>query len=127
MVPAIPASPGQQAVLFRLRRLSGAVPKGDVAQLVGHHTREFAFVTRRIDRAAIDVHRSAGKGEGIDVSDIHDLEVVVKLRMLKLRRNGIHQALTDARQIIRGLTISQGWVTFVQPAALLHVQVLRRR
>ena len=59
------------------------------------------------DHAAVHIHRSAGEREGVNVTRVHDLEIVLELRMLKLRGNSIHQSLSDARDIIGRVGVVQ--------------------
>src|ERR1035437_1175792 len=54
--------------------LPGAVPGGDVGNLVGHDAGEFGFRFGLEDEARVDEEESAGKGEGVDFLGIQDLD-----------------------------------------------------
>ena len=71
----------------RLGLLRRAVTERDVAQLVRHDPGDFPFGVRLLDHAAIDEHRSAGKGEGVDLFHVDAGEGVAEFRMPELRRN----------------------------------------
>src|SRR6185295_18027449 len=47
---------------LRLCSLGGSMSKGDVAELVRHHTGHLAFRVRCFDHSAVDEHRATGKG-----------------------------------------------------------------
>ena len=78
-----------------------------MAQFVGHNTRHLTFVAGGFNHAPVHVHRPAGQSEGIDVTDIENLEVVLKFRMLKLWRYRRHQSLAHLRNVISGLAVPQ--------------------
>ena len=60
---ANPQDTREDVVLLRLGGLGRAVPKRHVAQLMGHHAGHLAFIARRFNHAAVDIHRPAGQGE----------------------------------------------------------------
>ena len=97
------AAPWYGACLARLR---GAVPQRDVADLVGHDARGFAFGLGRLDHAAVDEHRSAGQREGVDVAHVDDLEGVAELVVPKLGRNRGDQAAAEILDIGRHLSFA---------------------
>ncbi len=94
-------------VFRRLGGLGRAVPQRDVAQLVGHHAGDLAFGVRRLDHAAIDVHRSARQRERVDLAHVDDLEGVAELGMPELLRDGLDQPPPDRRHERRHLFVAQ--------------------
>jgi hypothetical protein len=94
-------------VLGGLGRLRGAVPQRDVTELVGHHAGSFTFVARRLDHPAIDVHRSAGQRERVDLAHVDHVERIAELGMLELRRDGVDQPPADRCDGRRHLPITQ--------------------
>ena len=68
------ADAAEDRILLRFRGLRRAVPERDVRQLVRHHAGHLAFIVRRFDHAAIDVHRPARQSEGVDLALIDDLQ-----------------------------------------------------
>src|SRR6185437_15834790 len=83
-------NPGEQTILLRLRSLSSAMPKKDVGQFVGHDSSHLTFAMRRFDHAAVHIHWAARQGERVNVACVYYFEIILELRMLKLRRNRIH-------------------------------------
>ena len=84
-------------VFRRLGGLRRAVPQRDVAELVGHHAGDLAFGLRRLDHAAIEVHRSARQRERVDLAHVDDLEGVAELGMPQFLRDGLDQPPSDRR------------------------------
>jgi hypothetical protein len=82
------------------------VSQRNVSDLVGHHTGHLAFCACRFNHAAIDVHWTTRKRERVDVSRVYDFKVVLKFRVLKLRRDGIHQPPTDVFNVVLHLRVA---------------------
>ena len=74
---------------------------------MGHDAGQFAFGARGFNHSAIDVHRPARQGEGIDVAGIDDFKVIAKLGMLELGWNRSHQSLPDSFDIRVDVGITQ--------------------
>jgi hypothetical protein len=56
------------------RRLFDAVPRRDMGDLMGDHARQLSFVVGGFDQTAIDVKKTAGQCERIDVRRINHLD-----------------------------------------------------
>lgn len=78
-----------------------------MAQLMGDHARDLTLGLGGLDHAAIHIHRPARQGERIDLADVHDLEGVAKLRVLKLARQAVHQAVPDTADVRRHQVVPQ--------------------
>ena len=94
-------------ILRRLACLRRAMTKCNVTQFVSHHSRDFAFVLRRLDHSTVDVHRTAREREGVDFLHVHNLERVLEFGMLKLRRNRASQSATDVTDVRRQPVVAQ--------------------
>ena len=77
------------------RRLVRAVAERDVRDLVRNHSSQLVFSSRGFNHSAIDVNRTAGQGEGVDVRDIDHFETIGVMLALRLRG----QRLTDAADV----------------------------
>ena len=86
-------------VLGRLAGLRRPVAKHHVADLVGHHAGDFAFVLGRFEHAAVDEHRAARQRERVDLANVHHLEGVVELRVAERLREWRRRA--GARRLPR--------------------------
>jgi hypothetical protein len=52
------------------------VLKDDVGNLVGHRSGELGFVGGRLYGSKIDEDGPAWQGEGVDIGNVHDMEIV---------------------------------------------------
>ena len=57
---------------FAARLSASAVTRGDVRNFVSHNAGEFSFFGRAKDQAAVDIEKTAGKGEGVDFIGVDD-------------------------------------------------------
>ena len=92
-----------------LTGLCGPVPQRDVADFVREHAGNFALVLCCLQHPAVDVHRTAGQRERIQVADIDDVERVAELRMPKLARYRLSQALPYALHIAVDAIVAKHW------------------
>ena len=81
--------------------------QGHVADLVGEHAGNLAFVLRRLQHPAIDVHRPARQGERVQVADVDDIERVTELAMLELGGDALRELLTHALHIIVNAVVAK--------------------
>ena len=56
------------------------VAKSHMGDLMRDDARDLSLVPGVLENAAVDVDEAPGKGEGVDVARVHDLEVVLKFR-----------------------------------------------
>ncbi len=63
-----------------------SMAQGHVGHLVGQHAGQLRFASRRLEQAAVYVHRPAGEREGVDLGGVHRLDRVGIARARSLRR-----------------------------------------
>jgi len=106
VVPQHGAEQADQAVRDEpVRDLLGGVASCNVRDLVRKDACELRLVPRRLDGAAIDPHRPAGQGEGIDLAVIRDREAVGILRPACVR----DKAPPDACDVLHNSSILEDW------------------
>ncbi len=92
-----------------LRRIGRAVAEQHVRQLVRHDPDDLGLDRRGVEHPAVDEHRAARKGEGIDLLQVHGRERVLVDGLLQFRRCTLHQAIAEHRQIPGdGLVLDDG-------------------
>ena len=106
MIAPSTAPATRRSHIRRLGRLGRAVAQHDVAQLVRHHAGDFAFGLRRLDHAAVDVHRAARQRERVDLAHVDGLERVAELGMPQLGRNRLDQPPADVLDVRRHLVVA---------------------
>src|SRR6476619_853123 len=74
---------------------------------MAHNTRHLTFVARRINHSPVYIHWTTGKCKSIDVTGIHNLEVIMKFGVLKLGRDSADQTLTHAFDVSASLFVTQ--------------------
>jgi hypothetical protein len=77
----------------------GVPYRNSTCELVGHHAGDFAFSRRRVEHAAVDVHRPAGQRERVDLFQVHRREGVLVDLLVELRRRRGNQPIAQAGQI----------------------------
>ena len=80
---------GQQSLVALVDELAHDMPLRDVGGFVRQHTRQFVFVARRYDQAAVDDDESAGDGLGIDLGIANDEVIELVLAFLRLAREAV--------------------------------------
>ena len=100
---------GADLVLLRLACLGRAVPQGDVRHLVGHDADHLALARGRLDHPAVHVHRAAGQREGVDLLHVYDLERVPELGVPQLRRDRVHESVTQVFHVRGHPVVVQDW------------------
>ena len=90
---------------LRLGDVRGAVTEEHVGELVRHHARHFTFEAGGVDHAAVDEHRPAGQGEGVDLTKVHAGERILVGRMVQLRWCSRHQAFADPAEVSRHFAV----------------------
>ena len=76
-------------------KLGRPVAGGNVSDLVSENGRHFGIVGGHFNQAAIDINRSPGETEGVQLFRVHDPETVLKCR----QRRTAHDALSDTPEI----------------------------
>ena len=79
-----------------------------VTQLVSHDTCHFGVRVRGFDHPAVEEHRAAGQREGVDLSEIDDIEGVAERRLPQVARNGVDQPVADSlHELVSGLVADE--------------------
>ena len=94
-----------------LRGLVGPVAQRHVRHLVGQHAGQLRLASRRLEQAAVHVHRAAGEREGVDRGVVHGLDRVGIARARSLRRQladdlvevAVHVPVLQQRELPLGL------------------------
>ena len=94
-----------------LRGLVGPVAQGHVGHLVGQHAGQLRLASRRLEQAAVHVHRAAGEREGVDRGVVHGLDRVRIARARSFRRQladdlvevAVHVRILQHRELPLGL------------------------
>ncbi len=113
--PFLPQEPAQYAesglAEIGLRGLVGPVAQGHVGHLVGQHAGQLRLASRRLEEAAVHVHRAAGEREGVDLGGVHGLDRVGIARARSLRGQlgddlvevAVHVRIAQQRELSLGL------------------------
>jgi hypothetical protein len=92
---------------------------------MAHHSGHLTFVPRGVNHSPVYIHRAAGKCKSIDVTGIHNLEVVLKLAMLEFGRDCADQAFAPPVRCRRVIVRHAVAGIVARPPALPAFPVLR--